>query len=319
MAPAKKSGDETASTAVATREQPQSELAIPPRVLNIAKLGQVERVEQSVVIPPIFQYSISRYGQQPKVMLTSDAYDYLNRTMGVQMWQPMYVHDERGQKVLNPIHRSDYIYIRMVGLYYNDIGQLLTYQEDIEVDFKLVYMDARINSKSAKVEIDDEGQPRFSASGMPVIKLDQDDEKRALRTLSQLRTYGIRYAQTVAKTRILKVISGIKTLPISQPAPFAVRVVGFRDQLTPDQRIKQAEEDLSQMFGPGKTVDSRADLTPEELQQVRDLEGADDTEELERDLVNAAIQNQDDSRPLGVEDFEPADQPGFDLDGSPER
>ena len=314
--PQSKKPQEEASAAVATRQQePASELTIAPRVLDIAKVGEVERIEQAVPIPPIFQYVISRYGQTPKVMLTSDGYDYLNRVMGVQLYQPRWVHDERGQQVLNPIHRSDYIYLRMIGIYYNDVGQLTSYQEDIEVDFKLVYMDARINSKSARVELDEDGQPRFSASGMPVIRLDQDDEKRALRTLSQLRTYGLRYAQTVAKTRILKVVSGIKTLPGTQAAMREVRIVGFRDRLTPDQRIKQAEDDLSKMFGPGSEVDPRAGLTPAELAELRDLEGADDTEDIERELVEAAVRGQEDSRGVTSDDFTPSDQPGFEFEG----
>lgn len=316
------------TSAVATRpSQAVGELAAPSsQIIAVAKKGEVERIEQSVVIPEIYQYQISRYGQAPKVMLTSDAYDYINRTMGVQLYQPDWVHDEHGERVRNPIHRADYIYIRMLGIYWNDLGQMTSYREDVEVDFKLVYMDARINSKSARVEMDDEGQPRFSKSGMPMIKLDQDDEKRALKALSQLRTFGLRYAQTVAKTRILKVVSGIRTLPIATPRPFAVRVVGFKDSLTPDQRIKRAEQDLAAMFGPGSVVDERTGLSPEEIEQMREIEGLDATEDIERELVEAAvaasdeqqvIQAQDEHegriRRVGPEDFVP-DEPSLGLD-----
>lgn len=295
---------EQQSTAVATR--PKAEVAELPaptsNIIEVAKQGDVERVVQSVVIPPIYQYSISRYGQAPKVMLTSDAYDYLNRTMGVQLYQPDWVHDEQGNRVRNPIHRADYIYLRMLGIYWNDLGQMTSYREDVEVDFKLVYMDARINSKSAKVEMDDEGQPKFSQSGMPMIKLDQDDEKRALKALSQLRTFGLRYAQTVAKTRILKVVSGIRTLPIPQPAPFAVRVVGFKDNLTPDQRIKKAEADLAAMFGPGSKVDDQTGLSTEELEQLRDIEGMDATEDIEREMVDAAVLTSEEQQNIRAQD-----------------
>ena len=295
----------TEQTAVVPHNQSQAvaELASPAsNVLQAMKIGEVERFEQGVVIPAIYQYAISRYGQAPKVMLTSDAYDYINRTMGVQLYQPDWVHDENGERVRNPIHRPDYIYIRMLGIYRNDLGQLVSYREDVEVDFKLVYMDARINSKSARVEMDEDGQPKFSRSGMPLIKLDQEDEKRALKALSQLRTFGLRYAQTVAKTRILKVVSGIRTLPIAQPAPFSVRVVGYRDSLKPDERIKQAEQDMSAMFGPGRSLDESASLSTEELAQVREIEGLDATDDLERELVEAAIITSEEQQNIRAQD-----------------
>lgn len=321
------------NSAVATRSnQGIGELAAPTsKIIEVAKKGEVERIEQSVVIPEIYQYSISRYGQAPKVMLTSDAYDYLNRTMGVQLYRPHWVHDENGTRVRNPIHRADYIYLRLIGIYWNDLGQMTSYSEDIEVDFKLVYMDARINSKSARVEMDEEGQPKFSKSGMPMIKLDQDDEKRALKALSQLRTFGLRYAQTVAKTRILKVVSGIRTLPIPAPRPFAVRVVGFKDSLTPDERIKRTEQDLSAMFGPGSVVEEKDTLSPDELEQMREIEGLDSTDDLERELVDAAVATSDEQnvvreqeshegpiRRVGPDDFAP-NGPDLGLGEDPER
>lgn len=319
--------EQTSAVAHRSPNQAVGELASPAsRTLDTTKVGDVERFEQAVVIPPIYQYSISRYGQAPKVMLTSDAYDYINRTMGVQLFQPEWVHDENGERVRNPIHRPDYIYIRMIGIYRNDLGQLVSYREDVEVDFKLVYMDARINSKSARVEMDEEGQPKFSSSGMPIIRLDADDEKRALKALSQLRTFGLRYAQTVAKTRILKVVSGIRTLPIASPAPFAVRVVGYKDNLSPDEREKRAEADMKAMFGPGRAIDEHVGLSSEELATMRDIEGLDATDDLERELVDAAIltseeqqniraqdEHEGNIRRVGPEDFA-ADEPDLGLD-----
>lgn len=66
--------------------QPAGELPLPvSRVMNVARRGEVERFEQAVVLPEVYQYQISRYGSEPKVMLTSDGYDYLNRTMGVSL------------------------------------------------------------------------------------------------------------------------------------------------------------------------------------------------------------------------------------------
>ena len=98
--------------------------------------GEVEPVEQTVVLPAIYQYSINRYPAGQRVMLTSDAYDYINRVMGVQFYLPPTVNDERGNVVPNPIHRPDYIYLRMVGIWRNDAGQMVSYQEDVEVDYK---------------------------------------------------------------------------------------------------------------------------------------------------------------------------------------
>lgn len=264
------------------------------KILAITTSGEVERVEQSVILPPIYQYSINRYPAGQRVMLTSDAYDYINRVMGVQLYQPKYVHDEHGQQQLNPIHRPDYIYLRVVGIWRNDAGQMVSYQEDVEVDFKLTYQDSRINAKSMRVVTDKDGAPVMTEGGIPKIVLDADDEKKALKALSQLRTFGLRYAQTVAKTRILKTASGIRQLPIQTPRPFAVRVVGFRDNLTPEERLRRAETDMAAMFGPSAKIEDGAGLTPDEFALVRDLD-SDVTEDIERELVNAAVEESVDS------------------------
>jgi hypothetical protein len=264
-------------------------LDLPARkILSVSGDNEVERVEQTVVLPAIYQYSINRWPAGQRVMLTSDAYDYINRVMGVQFWQPKYVHDEHGERQLNPIHRPSQIYLRLVGIWRNDAGQMVSYQEDIEVDYNLTYQDSRINSKSMKIVTDKDGAPVFGDNGMPKFTLDPDDEKKALRALSQLRTFGLRYVQTVAKTRILKTASGIRQLPIEQPRDFPIRVVGFRDNLTPDERIKRAEEDMTSMFGPTTKLDENVGLTSEELATIRELEAADLTEENERELVNSA-------------------------------
>lgn len=275
------------TTAVAKSENVGLDLPTQD-ILNIARVGEVERIEQTVLLPAIYQYAISRYGSAPKVMLTSDAYDYLNRSMGVQLYQPDWVNDEHGQRVRNPIHRPDYIYLRLIGIWYNDIGQMVSYREDVEVDFNLVYHDARINSKSARVETDDKGMPIFNPDGLPTVRLDASDELKALKALSQLRTFGLRYAQTVAKTRILKTASGIRTLPTTQPTSFKIRVVGFRDKLTPEERVKRAEQDLGQVFGKASRLSDDAGLKSDEIAEVREILSEDQTEDIERDLVEAA-------------------------------
>lgn len=285
--------DET--TAVQTVE-PDRGLELPAQeILSIDTVADgVERIEQVVKIPPQYMYSINRWANgasTPKVMLTSEAYSYLNRVMGVELVRPKYTHDRDGKKKLNPIRQPGYILISLIGIYRNDLGSLVSYQEDVEVDFNLTYHDARINSRSAKVEMKD-GNPVFE-NGIPKVVLSPEDELRALKALSQLRTFGLRYAQTVAATRILRRVSGVSTLPIATPRPYPVKVVGFRDHLTPDQRMKQAQQDLKSVFGEVAALDEKEVLTEEEMQQIRDLEMADETDNLDHELVSAAVDEHD--------------------------
>lgn len=264
-------------------------------VLSIDRIGDVERIEQTVVIPPQYQYSINRWANgssSPKVMLTSEAYAYLNRVMGVELIRPKWTHDRDGKLKRNPIRQPGYILVSLMGIFRNDLGSLVSYQEDVEVDFNLTYHDARINSRSAKVAMDAEGNPVFE-NGIPKVTLDPADELKALKALSQLRTFGLRYAQTVAATRILRRVSGISTLPIGQPRPFPVRVVGFRDHLTPEQRAAQAQQDLKAVFGTGEKLDEKEQLSAQELAEIRDIEMADATDDLDHELIEAAGEAED--------------------------
>lgn len=281
----------TDERAVAT-QQPAGLDAPGQRVLSVTQVGEAERIEQTVVIPPIYMYAMNRYNQPPKVSLTSEAYNYLNRVMGVQLFKPAKVNDTNGQMVNNPIHRPDYIYVRMVGVWRNDLGLQVSYSEDVEVDYNLVYQDARINARSAKVATDADGTPIFTEAGLPRLLLSAEDELKALKALSQLRTFGLRYAQTVAATRILKRASGISSLPITAPQPFGVKVVGFKDHLTPDQRQEQAERELQAMFGKGEIVTEAAALTSEEFAMVAEFEPEDVSEDVEREMVEKHVEAQ---------------------------
>jgi hypothetical protein len=193
-----------------------------------------------------------------------------------------------------------------VGIWYNDIGQMMSYREDVEVDFKLVYHDARINARSAKIEIDEEtGEAKTNPDGSPKVRLSGEDELKALKALSQLRTFGLRYAQTVAKTRILKTASGVRTLPLSAPKSYPIRVVGFRDNMTPDERIEKAEATMKSVFGSAVKLDENAGLTPEELRDAQELvEREDMTEEIEQELASAERGGRDEP-----EIYEPAQAP----------
>ena len=74
--------------AVATHQPQPSGLDAPgQRVLSVLQVGEAERIEQTVTIPPIYMYAMKRWNQPDKVSLTSEAYNYLNRVMGVQLVQ----------------------------------------------------------------------------------------------------------------------------------------------------------------------------------------------------------------------------------------
>jgi len=296
----------TDEKALATREEVGIDLPTS-RVLSMTEVGDAERFEQTVVIPPVYQYKMSRWQQPDKVSLTAEAYTYLNRVMGVQLHQPDFVPDKNGRLVPNPIHTDTYIYLRLLGIWRNDLGNLVSYREDIEADFRLVWQDARINARSAKVEGIDE-------FGLPQVTLSPEDELKALKTFSQLRTFGLRYVQTVARNRILRVASGLSTLPISTPQPFAVRVVGWRDRLTPEERVKQVSGDMKAMFG-GTPLDESDTLSPEEMDGFADIEAASETvDELDtnliterEDIVDSSVRRvgPDDDIPEGIFDEEP--------------
>jgi hypothetical protein len=286
--------------AIATRQAQQALANVGDaqdmRILNIAGRSDVERIETVVKIPADYQYEIKRKGikdangnwvDEAKVGLTADAYDYLNRVIGVTFFMPEWVHDQEGKQQRNPIHRKDYIYLRLGAVWYTPLGQLVSATEDVEVDFNLTWMDARINSYSAAVVTGQNGMPLFDDFGNPMVKLDGKDELKALKTLSQLRTFGPRYAQTVARVRLLKMASGIRSLPISHVADFPIKVVGYRDRMTPQERVARAGGDAAALYG--RPADIKP-LSAAELDEVG-TEVDPDTETIDRDLV-AARQNE---------------------------
>lgn len=282
----------TAGTAIvpAPASMPQ------PKIVTIAGRGEVERFETEVTIPADFQYAIPIRGKRnpdgtwdnnaAKIGLTADGYEYLNRVLGVSFFLPDMVHDAEGKMSPNPIHRKDYIYLRLGAVWYNPMGQLCLATEDVEVDFNLTWMDARINSKSAEVVLDENtGLPAFDAFGNPAVKLSKDDELKALKTLSQLRTFGPRYAQTVARVRLLKMASGIRSLPLPAPKTIMIRVTGYRDHMEPQKRIEAAGGALTSLYGRPPEVKP---LSQAEMVEVApDVDP--DTEVIDRDAVAARV------------------------------
>lgn len=277
--------------AVATRDQQSGVTAAQDlTVRSVAVRDEVERIEATITLPPEYQYAIPKWNSETRskeisgIGITADGYEYLNRVVGATFYLPDQVPDRDGNLALNPIVRKDYIRLRMGAVWYNALGQLIGNVEDVETDFNLVWMDARINSRSAEVVMDPNGLPLFDDFGNPAIKLSKEDELKALKSLSQLRTFGIRYAQTVCRVRLLKMAVGIRSLPGNVVKPHPVKVVGFRDRMTPQQRVNRANEDSRALFG--LPTEREARLTRSE---IADLPGDPDTEHIDRDAIEAAI------------------------------
>jgi hypothetical protein len=263
----------------------------------VAGRSDIERIETTILLPADYQYAIAIRGKknadgtwdntQAKVGITADGYDYLNRVLGCSFFLPEWVHDEHGSKQLNPIHRKDYIYLRMAAVWYTPLGQLIMASEDVEVDFHLAWMDARINSTSAVMALDENGLPLFDGQGNPGVRLDPKDELKALKTLSQLRTFGPRYAQTVARVRLLKMATGIRSLPGNTPMNRTITMTGYRDRLTPQERAEKAGATVETLYG-GRPADLKP-LTAGELAEVNASDPLESGEAIDRDLVAAHV------------------------------
>jgi hypothetical protein len=176
---------------------------------------------------------------------------------------------------------------------------MVAYGEDVEVDFMRLYHEVRLNArwyepspgggkgrdiqKTAELKIarDPDGIPLLDEEGLPkhVVVIPDSEELKAMQKLYNLRNFGLRYAYTVAKTRILKVASGIRTLPVDSPRGVRVKVYGFRDNLTPEQRIEKSQRDQTAIFGRSITEGRKSEetaLSDEEMAAVA-IEEGDDT------------------------------------------
>ena len=316
-------------------EDRRAPLAAPviAELQNVTSLGDLMRFQVGVRLHPIHQYEISG-GREPVkdangVILRDDdgkqvwrdvkaispsgsGYDYLNRIAGVDLITPEYVHDQNGDRQPNPIHRRDYVYLRMIAIWRNDVGQLTTYREDVEVDFQRLYEEARLNAtwtdpttwthketgeivterpddarsgkwayaKGAKHKAseiiewkrnEDTGAPVLNEDGMPVYRLTlpNDVEKQCAQRLFDLRKFGLRYAYTVAKNRLLKVAMGVRTLPTDHKAPVVISIAGWRDLLSPQERERQAQSVSEGVWG-APIGDDVKPLSDDEMQTLGD-------------------------------------------------
>lgn len=203
-------------------------------VVSIARMGEgaraAERLELKVQIQPWMQYVVGK-----TLGITGEGYLYINRLLGVEFRPTEKVPDAEGNLVLNPIHKRDYIYLRLAGWGYNDVGQLSMYVEDVEIDFLLRYQSLIVHSYSYMLKggtvqsvEDDEGSKRTSVKmdgaalmggAMPEFTVDEKDVIKAQRELYRLRNFGLRAAFSVAQIRILKQFTGIKSLPWQKGDP----------------------------------------------------------------------------------------------------
>lgn len=226
---------------------------------RLATRQDVERIETDLTLPRSFQYVIDKWVHDDKtnramkvvgkVGVTAEGYEYINRVLGATTFLPKYIHDETGKPQLNPIHHGDYTYGRMGIVFYNPMGQLVSVTEDFEVDFLRIYHDIRANSKGAEVIIKD-GEVQFDKDGNPLLKISAADEMKAIKELTRMRRFGPRYGQTIARVRLLKIATGIRALPASQAGhDTMIRVVGWRDKMTPQDRIAQATQTEASLYG----------------------------------------------------------------------
>lgn len=276
-----------------------AEAAQDLRVMTVAGRADksLERFETVVTIPADYQYAITKRGKQAterypaipdetKVGLTVDGYDYLNRVVGATFFLPEKVHDEKGVLQLNPIHRPDYIYLRMGAVWYTPLGQLVSAVEDIEVDFEALWQDKRANSWDVKPMLDADGQVRWDAAGRwPLLTVKPEEEIKALRELTRMRSFGPRYAVTVARVRLLKMATGIRSLPIDRKAPFQVRVIGYRDQMQPEQRVAQVAEDTAALYGRPSDIKPLTAAEAAEVDEGGVLDDEAQVEQMEREQV----------------------------------
>jgi len=158
----------------------------------------------------------------------------------------------------------------------------------------LMYQNKRANAKGAQPVMGKEG-PVWDEAGNMVLTLPADEELKAYRELTQNRSFGPRYAITVGRIRILKMATGIRSMPYEGALmPYPIKVVGFRDMMTPAQRVAEATGTLETLFG-GRPADIKP-LSADEAVEAGLQDEMDADEAHERATVTEALANQTDER-----------------------
>jgi len=261
--------------------------------------GQLLRMETTVTLPGALQYAVG-YGDSRIVKPSAAGYMYLNRTVGMQ-WVDLPEVPYHGKLVPSPVIERDYVLIGMGSLYYSDLGQLLMDREIIEIDFQGVYMQALVGSDSYDVQAtrDEDGWVEVDENGRPKMryKVSNDDLRKAERTLANLRQFGLRKARSIAAGRLFARATGIMLLDRGKDAQIrhrSIRLIGWNDYMTPEERWESAQDAVKKMFG-----DEAKPVTV----NTTDLAGTEDVEE--------ALEGEFDADAVGREHGEepPADEP----------
>jgi hypothetical protein len=277
------------STAVTTTDPPP---AITTEVVQVAGRGQIERITAKVTIPPDYQYAIEKWSvdearglkangkphfmkEVTRVGLTVDAYDYMNRVLGVSFFFPDTVPDEHGKRVPNPIWTPpDFTTVLMGATWINPMGQQVVAFELVSTDFWRIYQDKRANADGATPAMDPDGVPYFDKRGDMVLELSADEELKAYKELTRNRALGPRYAQTVGRVRLLKEASGIRSLPTKVVRAYPLTLTGFRDPMQAKERVAAAASTEASLYG--RPVDEdKARVTAQEMAEVGEADDDD--------------------------------------------
>lgn len=244
-------------------------------LVSIAGRGTVERYDKQITLPVDYQYGIPKYnkvGVYPdgkpkfekvieKVGITAAGYEFMNMVIGARFFLPQLVPDRNGKMVANPIvEPPDYTRLMLGCAWYNPSGQHMVSYEMVEVDFWLMYQEARAGKNSAKMEVDPETfQPMFDARGLARLVLSEADELACYKELAQRRSLGPRYAQTVARVRLLKQATGRRELeasPDKQLHPVSLTLTGFRDPLDANEATRVDRDTEVSLYGAAMLADN---------------------------------------------------------------
>jgi hypothetical protein len=284
------------TTAVAVKpEEPQP---LTTQLVSLAGRGEVERFKAAITLPVDFQYGIPKWiktGERPngdpifakeieKVGINASGYEYMNTVIGARFFLPPSVPNRDGQIVPNPIvEPPDYCRLLLGCLWYNQMGQHMVSYEVVEVDFWLIYQETRTKKDSAKMVVDPETfQPSFDKRGIALLELSEKDEMAAYKDLAARRALGPRYAQTIARVRLLKQASGIRELPAApdkQLHQYPLTLTGFRDQLDAREAVAAAVETEVSLYGvilDEGSPDSLKPLTAAQMAEAGVTDEADD-------------------------------------------
>jgi hypothetical protein len=63
---------------------------------------------------------------------------------------------------------------------------MVAHAEDVEIDYMVEWQKERLKAKSAKVLIDENGMPKMTEQGVPLVTISPEDELKAYTRLYQL-------------------------------------------------------------------------------------------------------------------------------------